>query len=315
MLIRWLTVKDKFAWQQLAGTVAELFDSPNMPFEQSFLLYMDSKIAKNEALMAVDRMSDECLGIIGFSRTNNRISWFAVAEQYRNKGIGTRLLNTALRQLDNTKDITIDTFCEECAWGQPARVVYHRAGFAETEPFTDENGNRRCRMILAPNGEKRGGSFHYKYPKFHSRTEEANCPCCNQLPMPGGDVDIAELEYSYVTAERKAQGRLFGKCHVLIKKHYVNFEDIPADEMAGYMHEIQLVAKALGKVTGAVKINYEIHANSLPHIHCHLFPRYLDDDFPSMPIDYRVCEPSPYENDEEFNWFVEQMREELKTII
>ena len=122
MLIRWLTVKDKFAWQQLAGTVAELFDSPNMPFEQSFLSYMDSKITNHEALIAVDRISNECLGIIGFSRTHNRISWFAVAEQYRNKGIGTRLLNTALRQLDNTKDITVDTCCEECAWGQPARI-------------------------------------------------------------------------------------------------------------------------------------------------------------------------------------------------
>ena len=62
MLIRWLTVKDKSAWQQLAGTVAELFDSPNMPFEQSFLSNMDSKITNHEALIAVDRISNECLG-------------------------------------------------------------------------------------------------------------------------------------------------------------------------------------------------------------------------------------------------------------
>lgn len=315
MLLRCVTTNDISSWQQLAGTVAELFGSPNMPFEQSFLSYMNSKIAKLEALIAVDRMSNECLGIIGFSRTNNRISWFAVSEKYRNKGIGARLLNTALRHLDTSKNITVDTFCEDCLLGQPARAVYQKAGFTETETFTDEYGNRRCRMTLAPNGEKRGGSFHYKYIKFHLRMEEENCPCCKQLPMPDGDVDIAELEYSYVTAERRAQGRLFGKCHVLIKKHYVNFEDIPADEMAGYMHEIQLVARALRKVTGAEKINYEIHANSLPHIHCHLFPRYLDDDFPSMPIDYRVCEPSIYESDKEFHWFVEQMREELKKII
>lgn len=70
MLIRWVTMNDKFAWQQLAGTVTELFDSPNMPFEQSFLSYMDSKITNHEALIAVDRISNECLGIIGFSRTH-----------------------------------------------------------------------------------------------------------------------------------------------------------------------------------------------------------------------------------------------------
>ena len=129
--------------------------------------------------------------------------------------------------------------------------------------------------------------------------------------MPDGDVDIAELLYSYVTAERHAQGKLFGKCHVLIKKHYTNLEDIPSEEMTGYIQEIQAVGKALRKVTEAEKINYEFHANSLPHIHCHLFPRYLDDDFPSAPIDYRICEPSPYESDEEFQWFVDRMREEL----
>ena len=107
MLIRWVTADDRVAWQQLAGTVANLFGSPNMPFEQSFLSYMDSKITKHEALIAVDRMSNECLGIIGFSRTNNRISWFAVTEQYRNKGIGTRLLNMSLRQLNTSLNITV----------------------------------------------------------------------------------------------------------------------------------------------------------------------------------------------------------------
>ena len=81
--------------------------------------------------------------------------------------------------------------------------------------------------------------------------------------------------------------------------------------MVGFMSEVQLVGKALHKVTGAVKINYEIHSNSAQHIHCHLFLRYLDDDFPSAPIDYRVCEPSPYESKEAFLWFLEKMRGEL----
>lgn len=40
MLTRWITAKDKSAWQQLAGTVTELFDSPNMPFEQCFSSYI-----------------------------------------------------------------------------------------------------------------------------------------------------------------------------------------------------------------------------------------------------------------------------------
>jgi diadenosine tetraphosphate (Ap4A) HIT family hydrolase len=88
---------------------------------------------------------------------------------------------------------------------------------------------------------------------------------------------------------------------------------MPEVEMANYMSEVQKVAKVLHEVTGAVKINYEIHCNSGPHLHCHLFPRYLDDDFPSAPIDYRITEPSPYENDEEYKWFIDEMRKGLRS--
>lgn len=314
MLIRWAKTEDIDQWRRLADTVANLFDSPDMANDPQFLAYIDAKIAKHEALVAVERTSGELLGAIGFSRTNNRISWFAVFERHRRRGIGKRLLQTALRQLDRTKEITVETFHSECLPGLPARALYQSAGFAEKEVYHDENGNPRCRMSLAPDEQKRGSSFHYKYPKFETRSRVENCPCCNKLPMPDGDVDIAELQYSYVTAECKAQGKLFGKCHVLIKNHYVHLEDIPPAEIAGYMQEIQAVGKALRNVTDAVKINYEFHANSLPHIHCHLFPRYLDDDFPSSPIDYRICEPSPYESEEEFQWFVDQMRKELKRL-
>jgi len=47
-------------------------------------------------------------------------------------------------------------------------------------------------------------------------------------------------------------------------------------------------------------------------LHIYLFPRYLDDEFPSSPIDYRLTEPAPYESYKEYMWFVEQMRKELQ---
>jgi diadenosine tetraphosphate (Ap4A) HIT family hydrolase len=122
---------------------------------------------------------------------------------------------------------------------------------------------------------------------------------------------IKELEHSWVECYEEAQGRLFGKCHVLSKKHSEHFYDMSIEDMSNFMSDVQRAAKALHTVTGAVKINYEIHGNSMPHLHVHLFPRYLDDSFPSGPIDYRITEPSPYEDSEEFNWFVSKMRELL----
>jgi diadenosine tetraphosphate (Ap4A) HIT family hydrolase len=66
------------------------------------------------------------------------------------------------------------------------------------------------------------------------------------------------------------------------------------------------------KITGAEKIDYEMHANTGSHLHIHICPRYLDDDFPGIAIDLsRPSEPAPYESYEEYLWFIEQMRKEL----
>jgi diadenosine tetraphosphate (Ap4A) HIT family hydrolase len=45
------------------------------------------------------------------------------------------------------------------------------------------------------------------------------------------------------------------------------------------------VARELRAVTRARKINYEIHGNTLPHLHAHLYPRFEGDPFESRPID------------------------------
>lgn len=312
MLIRWTTKEDKPVWLALADHVAVMFDSPDMASDKHFQKGIDTSISKYESLIAIDRMSGDCLGIIGFSRANNNICWFAVYEEYRGKGIGNKLLDTALRQLDNFREVSVITFVMDNLDGQPARALYHKFGFVDVDEFTDVRGNRRCKMILPPSNIKRGGSFHYNYPEYINQSDKEHCPCCLNLPMPEGQMDIAELDYSYATAEYPGQGRLFGKMHVTAKMHIVDFEEMPFEEMSGFMSDIQRTAKALHKVTGAIKINYEIHANTAPHIHCHLFPRYLDDSFPSTSIDYRITEPNPYESKEEYLWFIDRMREELQ---
>ena len=168
----------------------------------------------------------------------------------------------------------------------------------------------RVRKYPASN-EKRGGSFHYRYPKFLKESKKEHCPVCNNEPMPDGQSDIATNDRVWICGEHPGQGRLFGKMYVMPVTHYFHFEDMPDVEAASFMGEVQRVGRALRKVTGAVKINYEMHSNSGAHLHIHLFPRYLDDFFPSAPIDYRISEPAPYESYEEYLWFIEQMRKEL----
>ena len=46
-----------------------------------------------------------------------------------------------------------------------------------------------------------------------------------------------------------------------------------------------LVARALGTELRPKKMNYEIHGDTVPHLHLHLFPRTLDDPLAGRPID------------------------------
>jgi diadenosine tetraphosphate (Ap4A) HIT family hydrolase len=310
MLIRWLTMEDKSIWQQYESSLSVFVNDFMKSIDEPLYEHLKNKIAKFEILGAFDRMSESCLGVMVFSRENNLISWFNGKQDTREKEVRKRLLSTALRHLDTKKDIF--ALIDSDDYNNGGRLDYLGFGFVDTDVITNKNGNKYFTMKQTSKEEKQGGSFHFQFANFDKYSKIENCPCCNHVQAHESLVDIAQLKYSYVTAERIAQGKLFGKCHVLIKNHYVDFEDIPVDEMAGFMHEVQQVGKVLHRITQAVKINYEIHSNSVPHIHCHLFPRYLDDDFPSAPIDYRVCEPSPYESEEEFLWFVKRMKEEMR---
>ena len=103
MLIRWATENDLPAWSGIATELSVVMRHPaDMGKDPEFISYAKSKASKYEALTAVDYISNQNMGFIGFSRTFNRITWIGVSEKFRGKGAGSRLLKTALRQLDHT---------------------------------------------------------------------------------------------------------------------------------------------------------------------------------------------------------------------
>lgn len=312
MLIRMGTAADQPAWIALAESVSGIFEAPGMPTDPGFLTFLNNKLARGEALIAQDRRSGRVLGALGFSRAHNRISWLAVHEDARGHGVGGKLLTCALRQLDAGQAVEVTTFCADYAPGAAARALYEKYGFVEIGPAPVSPGEPpRAIYRRAPDGERHGGSFHYRYDRYRAWAQPEHCPVCAAEPSPEPPACIWESENAWLECYEWAQGRLFGKCHVLSKVHSEHFYDMDEGAMAAFMADVQRAARALHAVTGAVKINYEIHGNSMPHLHVHLFPRYLDDDFPSAPIDYRQEEPSPYEDHQEYVWFIERMREAL----
>jgi diadenosine tetraphosphate (Ap4A) HIT family hydrolase len=94
---------------------------------------------------------------------------------------------------------------------------------------------------------------------------------------------VAQLETSWITMQEAAP--MAGYVCLFSRTHAVELHDLSQEVAAAFMRDAQRVSKALIAATGAVKLNYEIHGNSLPHLHMHFFPRYRGDRFEGKPID------------------------------
>ena len=115
------------------------------------------------------------------------------------------------------------------------------------------------------------------------------CPICDR----GQPLDvIAVLETSWLTMQERAPVR--GYACLVLKTHVVELHELDEPAALAFMRDIRRVSSALCKITGAVKLNYEIHGNTLPHLHMHFFPRYRGDAFEGRPIDARAVVQPPY---------------------
>ena len=147
--------------------------------------------------------------------------------------------------------------------------------------------------------------------KWQALVSGEACPICAD-DTPSNVVVIAEMEASLLTTEEGAPFR--GYCCLVLKRHAVELHDLGDQEAASLMDDMRRTSRALQDVTGAVKINVDIHGNTLPHLHVHFFPRYVGDPYEDGPIDFRQAE-----DNEEFTYtsgelrrFVETLRSALK---
>ena len=116
-----------------------------------------------------------------------------------------------------------------------------------------------------------------------------SCPFCRQGTHREA---IAELEVSSVMMGEDAPMR--GYVWLLFRRHAVELHDLSDAEGAAFMRDIQRVSSAVAAATGAVKLNYEVHGNTVPHLHVHFFPRYVGDPFEGGPIDPRLVTGAVY---------------------
>lgn len=93
---------------------------------------------------------------------------------------------------------------------------------------------------------------------------------------------VADLSATWATAGPEAPMRWY-VC-LIAKRHVVEPYQLPPDERAAFWDDAMHAAQRLADAFEPMKMNYEIHGNTIPHLHLHLLPRTLDDPFSGGPI-------------------------------
>ena len=75
----------------------------------------------------------------------------------------------------------------------------------------------------------------------------------------------------------------YGHALVIPKKHHKDFLDVPEAELAGIMHAVHVVSRALVKSFDLQGFNFfsnngTVAGQSVFHFHIHITPRYPDDN-------------------------------------
>jgi diadenosine tetraphosphate (Ap4A) HIT family hydrolase len=76
-------------------------------------------------------------------------------------------------------------------------------------------------------------------------------------------------------------------------RHVADPTELSADEASAYFADVLRVGRALDAHYKPIKLNFEMLGNSLPHLHTHVIPRYLDDGSPGHPALFMRSDAEP----------------------
>lgn len=90
----------------------------------------------------------------------------------------------------------------------------------------------------------------------------------------GFDIWLPVAPLSVSTLGFYNDARWPGRCLLMLNRHAEHLEDIPPNEGSAFLRDIQIAGHAIKQASGAVRINYAILGNEVPHVHAHLIPRF-----------------------------------------
>jgi diadenosine tetraphosphate (Ap4A) HIT family hydrolase len=124
------------------------------------------------------------------------------------------------------------------------------------------------------------GLFYY----HDGMATDSTCPMCktvSDLAQTAGDGLVWRFPHSVAIT---GPWQFFtGYCILMSRSHATELSQLGPIRTA-YLDEMCLLARAVSECFRPHKLNYELLGNMVPHLHWHIFPRYLDDAERLLPV-------------------------------
>jgi diadenosine tetraphosphate (Ap4A) HIT family hydrolase len=122
--------------------------------------------------------------------------------------------------------------------------------------------------------------------RWNALVRGEGCPLCAEVAMeaPASDEGYVVADLTISRLRLAAQQSLPGYCVLICRKHVREPYELSHEEQMLFFTDMMRVGRALEQTFNAAKLNFELLGNSVPHLHCHIKPRYYGDPAPGMPI-------------------------------
>ncbi len=135
---------------------------------------------------------------------------------------------------------------------------------------------------------------------------------CDALGQGDSDhwIHVGDGARTQVYVDRSS--RIRGYCLVVWSDgHVAEPTELGPEEAGAFWQEVLAAGRAVAAVFDPMKINYFTLGNTVPHLHTHVVPRFVDDPAPAGPIPWDHVVGSPVFTEEELRDQAAALRAEL----
>jgi diadenosine tetraphosphate (Ap4A) HIT family hydrolase len=142
---------------------------------------------------------------------------------------------------------------------------------------------------------------------WQDRVSGRSCAFCATAGAQIHGVKVADLRVSQWLLGRNQYVR--GYSILILKFHAVELFTLSLQDRQDFVEDIAQASRALYTVCAPIKLNIEMQGNVIPHLHCHIKPRYVSD----RPGHARIFQDQEvrFLQEEDYKTFVTRLREAL----